>query len=165
MNRTSYEESEMWAPWVTVVLGVCLLAAGFGLTQGRPGEATLVLAFIFPVFVLLAVLFGRLRVRVQQDALVVGFGYVDVIKKRVVYDDVQSIEPVRYSPLGEFGGWGIKWGRGDKIAWTIRGNQALVMHLKNGKHLYVGSPTPARLAERVYQAAGDKLATGKSRDW
>ena len=58
---------------------------------------------------------------------------------------------VQYRPIREFGGWGIR-GMGNKKAWTISGDRAVVLEFQNGDSLYLGSQTPQRLRERIETA-------------
>jgi len=119
----------------------------------------LCLGLAFPL--LIYGLLGQLRTRVLDDGILVVWGMAEVIKKRVSFQEILTVEPVTYSPLKEFGGWGIRGGAGKKSAWTVRGNQAVVLKLKDGTSLYVGSRHPSRLAERIrsgislYQGRGE----------
>jgi hypothetical protein len=42
--------------------------------------------------------------------------------------EIEAVEVVRYHPIREFGGWGIR-GWGKKKAWTVRGDQAVRLRL------------------------------------
>ena len=92
---------------------------------------------------------GQLRTRVTEEGVLVVWGLAEVIKKKVPFEEIESMEAVSYSPLGEFGGWGIRFGTQKKRAWTVRGNQAVRLDLRDGIKLYVGSQHPARLGERI----------------
>ena len=86
------------------------------------------------------------------------WGIAGVIRKSVPYSQIRQASPVTYSPLSEFGGWGIRLGRGKKVAWTIRGNRALCLHLQDGTLFYLGSPHPERLLGRVVSVGKGKMA-------
>ena len=94
-------------------------------------------------------LMGQLRTRILDDGVLVVWGVAEVIKKKVPFGDIHEVEPVTYSPIGEFGGWGIRFGSGKKRAWTVSGDQAARLHLEDGIQLYIGSRHPSRLAERI----------------
>src|SRR5688572_9635420 len=116
-DRPAYEEITPWPAWVGLLVIACLGAAFVGVWQSNPQDAVIVVMAALPVMLLSIFLLGRLRVRVMRDAIVVGFGYLDLIRKRIPFADIQRIEAVKYSPLGEFGGWGMKRGFGGKRAW------------------------------------------------
>jgi hypothetical protein len=155
-DAVSYEERTGWPAWVTLITVASLGAAGAGvLMDPSVNRATALL--ILALFALgvggFWVLLGQLQVQVTRSAVQVGFGYVSLIRKRIPFADISAVEPVEYRPILEFGGWGIRFGRNGKRAWTIRGNRAVRLQLKDGKLVYVGSEKPERLAERIRAAA------------
>jgi hypothetical protein len=102
-------------------------------------------------------LVAGLSVRLFRDDLVVGLGSAGWISRTVRYEDILRTESVTYRPIAEFGGWGVRRGKNGKRAWTARGNHAVVLHLKDGTHLYVGSDSPHRLEERIRAVAGTRI--------
>ncbi len=92
--------------------------------------------------------------------MVVGLGHASLLRKRIRYDDILALESVKYSPIREFGGWGIRFA-GKKRAWTARGDQAVVLHLADGMLLYVGSDNPLRLEERIRTIGGTRIGSKK----
>lgn len=154
-----------WAPvWVWAVLaGACLCGVGASLFAAfqlsAPGEiaggdtlaplrSALIGGGVLLLFVAMTSIFMCLDVEVRSSHLLVSFGPVRLVRRRIRYADIESVRAVTYSPLREFGGWGIRW-RGGRTAWTIRGNQAVAITLRSGKEVYVGSRFPQRLAGRI----------------
>ena len=99
--------------------------------------------------------FSCLNVEVRSDHLFIWFGPLRLIRRRIRYSDIQRVGAITYRPFREFGGWGIRW-RPGKSAWSIRGNQAVNVELRNGKSVYVGSRFPRRLAGRIDAAIAVK---------
>jgi hypothetical protein len=148
---------------VGLVTVVSLGAAGVGIWMDpEVGRSTaLLLSALFALLLTLFwVLLGQLEVRVTRSDLLVGFGYVPLIRKRIPFADISALEPVEYRPILEFGGWGIRFGRNGKRAWTIRGNRAVRLQLKDGRLFYVGSEKPERLAERLRAAGAGRAGPG-----
>ncbi len=169
MGRDRYvvfEETTPWPSWVALlVYGAGWLSAGGVLAQlwrGREGAvrfgAVAGAALLAAGPLVLQGVFGRLRVQVTRTSLLISFGYLRLISKLVPFTEIRDLEAVKYGPLREFGGWGIRWSF-RKTAWTIRGDRALRLTLENGRSLYVGSEDPIRLEERVRQAAGDRFSS------
>ncbi len=161
----SIHRERTWAPvWVWLVIaGACGLGIGatlFGaLQQPDPGDiargdsltqlgSALVGGGVLLFFVAMTSLFMCLDVEVRSDHLFISFGPVHLVRRRIRHADIESVRAVTYRPIREFGGWGIRW-RGRRTAWTIRGNQAVVVALRSGKEVYVGSRFPQRLAGRI----------------
>jgi hypothetical protein len=101
-------------------------------------------------------LVSGLRVRLFRDHLEASLGHAGLIRTRIAWEEVEETDAVVYSPLREFGGWGYRFRR-QKQAWTARGDQAVVLRLRGGREVFVGSDRPARLRERIEAVAGDRL--------
>jgi hypothetical protein len=158
-DPVSYQESTGWPGWASLLAIASLAAAELGvwLDGSLTRTTAVVITAVFALGVAAGwLLFGRLRVQVTRSDLLVGFGFVRLIQKRIPYSDIAALETVSYRPLLEFGGWGIRYGRGGKRAWTMRGNRAVRLQLRDGVQLYVGSETPERLAERIRAAGGGR---------
>ena len=157
-----------WAPlWVFAILWTACLAGAVAVVHDlylttapevsgtadsmSPAGAAATLGLVLGFPMLITLLFTRLDVEVQPDKLLIAFGPVHLIRKRISFADIDSVRGLTYRPIREFGGWGIR-PRGSRTAWTIRGNQAVKVTLQSGKEVYVGSRFPQRLEERIRTA-------------
>jgi hypothetical protein len=105
------------------------------------------------------VLLGGLTVIVRENGILMHLGTVPLIRRNVPFSDIVSLESVRYQPIREFGGWGVRgWGR--RKAWSARGNQAVALQLDGDRLVLIGSDRPQRLEERIRMAAGDRIPRG-----
>lgn len=160
-TRELYRERWQWAQWVNVLLWGSMLActypllAGWG-TDSPFGERLFLAAAILGVYVFIYWFLGGTTIVLRAGEVQVSLGSVPLVRKRIPYGDIVSLECVRYHPIREFGGWGVR-GFGEKQAWTARGDQAVVLHLVSGKQLYLGTETPHRLEERIRSVAGAQL--------
>ena len=61
-------------------------------------------------------------------------------RKWVVFDfeSIQKAEVSTYSPLKDYGGWGIRYGRKGK-AYNVSGNKGVLLTLRDGKNVLIGS--------------------------
>lgn len=166
-----WEETTTW-PWWVVVLLVAVAVAGATATVGDAvrgaalGRVDLLVRGLLltggVLFLGVAArsLFGRLRVVVTRTSIKLTYGYTRLIEKLVTFEEIEDVEPVRYSPIREFGGWGLRYGGGRKRAWTVRGDGAVVLTLDDGIRLYIGSENPERLAGRIRTAMGSRRGPG-----
>lgn len=164
-KRALYEERTGWALWVHFLILLTLVAVAIPLSElakGNIGDGpgampiwAAVLSALVGIGIPVGVysLMGQLRTRITEEAIEVRWGYLEVIKKRILHGDVERAETVTYSPLKEFGGWGIRLGGKKKLAWTVRGNRALLLHLKDGTRFYLGSEKPERMLQWLTSAA------------
>lgn len=159
-RRELYRERTPWAAWVYLLLWGAMGSAAVGVAADRvpgggPGPLMGALAILL-AGALIQLLFGGLTVVVESDGIRAGLGNGWIFRTRIALDDVESMEPVTYSPLREFGGWGLR-GSSRKRAWTARGNRALVLTLRNGNRVYLGSDDPVKLENRIRMA----MASGR----
>jgi hypothetical protein len=159
-SRAVYKETSQWPGWISIVFwGAMLLSLGSVLVAGPAPHHVRLWAGLAVAATGLGVqwFLAGLTVRLYRDFMSVGIGSSGLIRKRIAYADIATMESVRYSPLAEFGGWGIRKGRNGAVAWTARGDRALVLHLRDHSMVYVGSDNPHRLEERVRAVAGSRI--------
>jgi hypothetical protein len=92
---------------------------------------------VVPVVLALSVLgTSSWRVRVDQDGLSVRptLGWP---RYRVALADVASAATTTVLPLGEFGGFGIRWGLGRRLGIITRGGEALEVQRRDGRAIVV----------------------------
>ena len=54
------------------------------------------------------------------------------------FDEIENVEAITYSPIKDYGGWGIRY-RMKGRAYNVKGNQGVKVYLKNGKNILFGS--------------------------
>jgi hypothetical protein len=114
---------------------VCILFFLFGL------------AFPWMMFAL------RMSVMVTHEALYVR--YFPFLNRRIVIGEIERCAPRTYSPIGEYGGWGIR-GFGKNRAYNVSGNRGVQLRLVSGRRLLIGSQRPEELAAALV-AAGVRM--------
>ncbi|MDP4268703.1 MAG: DUF6141 family protein [Bacteroidota bacterium] len=60
---------------------------------------------------------------------------------------IERCEVRTYNPMGEYGGWGLKYGRKSGKAINLSGNKGLQLYLKTGKKILIGTQQPERLEQ------------------
>lgn len=111
-----------------------------------PGWGMLVLRGVFVFFGFVAVtLMPRVRIRVYPECMEVQYGLTGLIRFRLEKSKITRVEAVTYNPMMEFGGWGIKGGRGKYAGYTAYtaslSNRALAVETVERKYLF-GCPDP-----------------------
>lgn len=158
-QRSGYRE-QTWAPlWALVITwagsGAAIIGLAYGLMAAdlsRPGIGAMAgIAVAIVGLLTVNACFLRLDVEVRDDHVFIAFGPINLIRKRIHFSDMGTVRGLTYSPLREFGGWGIRPGR-RRTAWTIRGNQAVAITLRSDRQIYVGSQYPQRLAGAIRTA-------------
>lgn len=141
----TYRETIPWPTWLRVLvvalflvfLSVFILFRGTVLVEA-PGLLWVWDAIWVPSLLgtlVVPILLGRLVIRVEKDALVLRYGFLRSIAKQIPLSLIEGAEAVSYSPIREFGGWGIRRG-------NFAGSPTAVYSLcgSNGVLLTLASP-------------------------
>jgi hypothetical protein len=87
----------------------------------------------------------KLSTRVDQHGI--SFSYFPLVRNtRIMWAEVLRASVHKTNPLFEYGGWGVRmfW---RKKAYNVWGTKGLVIELKNGKHVMIGTNQPERLTD------------------
>ena len=82
--------------------------------------------------------FLELRTFVSKEGLHYRFFPFHFKEYVIKHEDIESFKAMEYSPLKEYGGWGIRYGFKGK-AYNTSGNKGVKVFLKNGKNIMFGS--------------------------
>ncbi|MDS0294923.1 DUF6141 family protein [Halogeometricum luteum] len=138
------EVQQFRQPWVWALLGgVALLMLALG---------PLAWSGLIVVGAVAGLLYGlRLETEVRPDGIYVKMWPLHRSARRIAWADVERCETTEYSPLREFGGWGIRWAPG-KVAYNVRGNRGVWIERTNERDVLVGSQRPEALLEAIEEA-------------
>lgn len=139
----SSHERAAWSRQVTSPVG---LAIG-----GASTVTMLVLAIVLrmPALILIAALLGALLAtmlafRVSVDAsglrLRSALGWP---RTQVPATEIVGVEVTDVSPFREFGGWGVRVGRGGEVGWVLRAGEGIRVQRTGGRDLVVTVPDAA----------------------
>ncbi len=88
----------------------------------------------------------KLITEVRDEGLYIRF--FPLSHRIILFEDIRSCEVRGYRPIKEFGGWGIRYGRGGK-AYNISGDRGVQLELSEGKPLLIGSQKPEELERSI----------------
>ncbi|GGE44593.1 hypothetical protein GCM10011391_24240 [Pullulanibacillus camelliae] len=72
------------------------------------------------------------------------------------YETIQSYEPMDYSPIKRFGGWGIRINHFGETSYSMNGNQGLFLCTTKGVFV-IGTQQPEALAQAIEKATNGSL--------
>lgn len=104
------------------------------------------------VTILLTILFVnfRLDTTIKEDGIYVRFFPFHLKFKHYTWDTLTKSFVREYSPLTEYGGWGMRLGVfGKGGAYNISGNKGLQLEFANKKKLLIGTNKPNELTETL----------------
>jgi hypothetical protein len=111
-------------------------------------KATFVISSIVLTGVMIMLFITQMEVEVSGAG--VRYRFVPFLNtfKSISVEEIKSYEVGKYSPMAEFGGWGIRFGIKKKV-FSISGNQALKITLQDGKKVYFGTKKPEEMEEAM----------------
>ncbi len=131
--------------------------------RGHGGPLTVVIVLVVeaPVLpslvapsILLAVvvllLFARLVVDVDREAITVRF-HLLWPTRRIPLADVRRAHATRFSPILDYGGWGVRLGV-HGWAFNVSGSEGVLLERTNGSRLMIGSQRAKELEAAIARA-------------
>jgi hypothetical protein len=102
--------------------------------------------------ILLTVLFinFRLDTIIKKDGIYVRFFPFHLKFKYYPWNKISKFYVRQYSPISEYGGWGLRFGLfGKGTAFNVSGNKGLQIEFTNNNRLLIGTNKPEELSETL----------------
>jgi hypothetical protein len=149
-----HEQQRFSRSWsLLFVAGIALLGLLVMLDHRSTDDANkdLFILWLVGMILLMAMLLFlvmRLDTQVRTDGIHVRFFPFQWSHERFTWDRLKSAHVRRYSPIMEYGGWGLRLGMfGKGKAYTVSGDQGMQLIFHNGDRLLIGTQLPERLSE------------------
>jgi len=138
----AFEEGQSFAPFVYFIMLIGVAAMCL-----PPHHWPIILLPIGAMLLTTNLLYERTEV--SGDGVRVQFGFVFPLYVRSIrLDDIDTVVAVTYRPIAEYGGWGIR-GMGGRVALNARGDRGVLLTLRRGGTVLVGSQRPEELATAI----------------
>jgi hypothetical protein len=138
-----------WWLWL-ILIGSWVLLISTLATE--PRQTTISYILSLGVGMLLPVFFWQMRLvtRITAEGIYVRFIPFHFKEQFYPWDSIESAQVRTYSPLKEYGGWGIKYGfNGQGKVYNVAGNQGLQLIFKSGEKLLIGTQKPTEIQAAV----------------
>lgn len=154
-ERAAWLRTTTMAPTGVVVIGLATgllaaLAVVFGLTGSEVWWLLALLAVVLGALALTTTVF---RVRVDQRGLRVA-SPLGVPRFGVPLHEVESVEVVRVTPVGDFGGWGLRLGVDGRFGIVLHAGPAIQVERRGARTLVVTVDDAATGAALLSALAG-----------
>ena len=123
-----FEENQkftQWWLWV-ILLSFPIISVG-PFDDNEINIYYVLIGLLIPCFFFLL----QLRVKVSAEGLHYQFFPFHIKSHTIKLEDIEKFKAMEYSPLKEYGGWGIKY-RFKGKAYNVSGNKGVKIFLKNG---------------------------------
>ena len=140
-----FEENQKFTQWWLWVILLSFPIISFGPFDENAVNINYVLIgfsipFLFYLF--------ELRLKVSAEGLHYQFFPFHLKSHTIKIEDIEKFKALEYSPLKEYGGWGIKYGFKGK-AYNVIGNKGVKIFLNNGTNIMFGSQKHNELAKAL----------------
>ena len=130
-----FEEKQKFNQWwLWIILFIFPLLSIIPFNDESVNIYYIVVGFAIP----LLFYFLELRVFVTTEGLFFQFFPLHFKKQIIKREEIKKFEALKYNPLVDYGGWGVKYGLKGK-AYNVSGNLGVKIFLKNGTNILFGS--------------------------
>jgi len=155
-----YRETQYFRqPWIWVLVLFISLLCLYGAVQqiilGKPfgnnpapDVVLAIIAVIFGIGLPTFMYITNLTTEVHDDGVHFRFFPFHISFRKIALEDIAGFDAQTYSPIRDYGGWGIRYGRKGK-AYNVSGNRGVQLQLSNGKHILIGSQRPEEMVEAL----------------
>lgn len=144
----NFTETQKFKPWVIGLIVLIVLISPIIITFKQMQEnvdatlnySNILVALIVPALIISMFLIMKLDTTIDSEGVKFRFFPIYMKHKVILWEEISSISTRKYSPLGDYGGWGIHFGRSGKgMAYNVSGNIGIQLVLKNNKKVLIGT--------------------------
>ncbi|CEA14951.1 MAG TPA: hypothetical protein GXZ44_00295 [Fermentimonas caenicola] len=158
INKINFIEEQRQGPFIWIVLLLINSIFIFGtikqIGMGEPfGDTPMsdIGLIIVAVLILLSSLplavFCKLQTFINSDGIYIRYFPFQWKYKLYDWNNIEMVFITKYKPFFEYGGWGFRKRLKGTVAYTVKGKIGLMIKLKNGKSVLIGTQKPEYLKE------------------
>lgn len=100
----------------------------------------LLIGFFMMLVISMLFFFLRLETKISEEGILVRFYPIQLKFRQYKWEDIDQIYLREYSPITEYGGWGIRYSfTGNGKALNVSGRNGLQLVFKDGRKLLIGT--------------------------
>lgn len=153
---TERQRFKQWWLWLILLginslflFGVCRQVIGGQQFGDKPMSNTgLLITAVLTIFLTILFLNFRLDTLIKKDGIYVRFFPFHLKFKYYAWEKLKKSFVRQYSPIAEYGGWGLRYGfLGKGKAFNVSGDKGLQLEFTDSKKLLIGTSKPDELTE------------------
>ncbi len=137
-----YTETQRFTQWWLWLILIGVWSSMVYSIITAPPQTNAAVYVSFGIGILLPVLFWQMRLitRITEEGIYVRFIPFHFKEKFFPWETITASYIRTYSPLKEYGGWGIKYGfNGQGLVYNVAGNVGLQLQFKEGEAILIGT--------------------------
>ncbi len=158
-QKPLFQETQRFTQWWIWLIHIGILAIFFTgiyiqIIKSEPfgdkpmSDLGLVISNIFMILLVALFLSFNLKTQITHNKIYFKFFPFHIKEREYLISDIQEMEVVKYSPIGDYGGWGIR-GFGNDKAFNVKGNKGLKIIFKDGTKRLIGTQKPEELQKVI----------------
>ena len=154
-NMIRFEERQkfnQWWLWL-ILLGSLAITVVSVHSLLATNQAWVAWVAIGGMLVLTALAAG-ITVRTEITDAFIRMSCTSYFSRTIDWDDVAQAYVRKYSPLGEYGGWGYRLSPKHGTAYNVMGDWGIQLVLKDGQQILIGTQHPEHLTEILDRRPG-----------
>ena len=142
-NKLEFTEKQRFSQWwLWLLLSAIMVYTIYNFVEDRQYFSTpeLAISFLIPILVIILFLVIRLETKIDEHGISVRFFPFQITFRYYSWRNIKKAYVRKYSPLTEYGGWGMRQGLfGKGKAYNVKGNQGLQIILNDEKKVLIGT--------------------------
>ncbi|MEN9960185.1 MAG: hypothetical protein RL045_436 [Bacteroidota bacterium] len=137
-----YTETQRFTQWWLWLILIGVWSSMVYSLVTAPPQTDAAVYVSFGIGILLPLLFWQMKLstRISQEGIYVRFFPFHFKEKFFPWETISASYVRTYSPLKEYGGWGIKYGfNGQGLVYNVAGNVGLQLQFKEGEAVLLGT--------------------------
>lgn len=138
-------------PFLFFVVITALTYAGVVTTKNGENDLLPLLVSVTVSFLFGAwFFFIKLVTAINEDGIIAHFKGIPFCKRTILWSEIQSIDVIEYSPIFDYGGWGVRYSlTGNGWCYNVSGKKGIKLQLTNGKSFLIGTRKPEEVKEII----------------
>jgi hypothetical protein len=155
MKKIYFEETQKFSQWwlwilLLIIFGFSVRPIWNAYQTGNKLSSDQIWGIGVLLVVILFLISIKLTTKLTEEGIYVQFFPIHFKPKFYAWNIISQKEVKKYSPLLDYGGWGIRFGRNGK-AYNVKGNKGLQLFLKNGDGLLIGTQKEEDLKRAIQE--------------
>ena len=161
-NTLFYEKQQLYLPWLWLILalvnGLFIYAIVqqtlTGIPFGDKPMPTIGLIIIEVIFLAITIMLitAKLHTKITATGILVKFSPFHYGYKYFQWKQISKCYVRNFSPIGDFGGWGIRYGiMGKGKGYIVSGNVGLQLEMNGKKTLLISTKQPEQINALITQ--------------
>jgi hypothetical protein len=152
-NRIFKESQSYLGTWVMYVMiltevPILILMIVLHATSDEKQEMAIALGVVMGSLILVFALIFNLKLETRIDDKSISFRYMPFIRnwRQFPKESIKSYKVIKYDPLTDYGGWGLKGNKTTKV-YSVTGDEGILLDVGEKKKIMIGTMKSKELTD------------------